>query len=461
MKFFAIVKTFDKKQWMRFVTYVQLYHNPDSVAVKLTEWFSAKNIWKGWDEKYQETEFLLSALPFKLNRQTLSNNITILGNIAEEYLGWVVWKDSPKLKRSSQLLGLARKSLTTQYIKSQSELKNEKSDRYISIWDDFYEMQSLFFNYYFGMGVSANNFLFEFESLVEKFRKSVSSIAQILFVEMRNREVLLSESWPLPEFFFKKMVKEKSELFKLTEHLTKMIKYSNQQSYNHLIKALKFDVNKSLSHHIKYTIASYCIIFLTGEIKKGHVNRGMEILDLYEYCLENKILTLSEKMNMTKFLSIVGIASKLNKHERARKIVDKWAIKVDEVEHKSISKLGYATIDFHQEKYASVISTLSQIKSTNYLHRLRSRWLLIQAQFMLNRDYVEALKVQIDNFRRFLNANQSKNTRTTNEGYKSTIKILNMILDRKPKDDIFEYYQSREYVFDRKWTYSQIKNPVS
>ena len=461
MKFFSIVRTFDKKQWSRFTTYVLLYHKPESSTVKLVKWFDSKQIVKGLDEKYRDTEFLKNQLPFKTGSQTLSNNLTTLGNLAEEYLGWMMWKDSPNLKKSSQLLGLARKGLSDQYLKTHYEILDDKKNKMITVWDDFYKMQSIFFNYYFGISVSNDNYSKEFKMLIKTFRNAVSTISQILFVEMRNREALLSESWPLPEYFFKHLYSRETELFEITDNLIKMIKYGNSYSYNYLMGLIRSDRIESLSHHIRYSIATYCIVHLNREIKKGQIHKGQELLDFYEFCLERDIMTLSETMSITKFLNIINASSKLGKYEWAERVVEKWAVKVDETEHKSIAKLGYATIDFSRDNYTKVVTTLSQVKSSNYMYRLRSRWLLLQAQFVLNRDYVEVVKIQLDNFRRFIRSNHNRNSQSTNEGFKSTIKILNMILDMKPQELIMDYYKTREYVFARKWILQQIKNPVS
>ena len=128
-------------------------------------------------------------------------------------MGWVVWKDSNNLKKSCQLLGLAQKSLTDQYIKTQKEVLENKGDKLITVWDEFYKMQSLFFDYYFGISPTNEYYKNEFKALISSFKNSVSAIAQILFVEMRNREVLLSESWPLPEYFFRHLYNRKTELF--------------------------------------------------------------------------------------------------------------------------------------------------------------------------------------------------------------------------------------------------------
>ena len=97
---------------------------------------------------------------------------------------------------------------------------------------------------------------------------------------MRNRELLLSESWPLPDFFFKNILKVKTDLQDIPDHLIRMIRRSDEQSYIYLIDIIKSKRVENLSHHIKYSIATYCIIYLTGEIKKGHVDRGMEISNI-------------------------------------------------------------------------------------------------------------------------------------------------------------------------------------
>jgi hypothetical protein len=392
--------------------------------------------------------------------KTFSNALASLGNLAEEYVGWMVWKNSQNLKRSCQLQGLAQKSLSDEYLKTQKELFKEPEDKVISMWDDFYKMRTLFNNYYFGINPSEENYSDEFNNLLEFFRKSTAKIAQMLMVEIKNRERLLSESWQHEKEFFKPFFETTTELKPITDRLISMNNNDETASYEYLRSILLSKEIDRFSLHIQYSIVTYCNIFLTGRIKKGDMVRGQELLDLYEFGMEKGILTLNGTMPIKKFINIINIASKLGKIDWSRKIVDNWAYKVDISNPKEVARLGHATIFFHEKKYENAINILSKMKSSNFQHRLRYRWLLLMAQYELNHEYIDVVKVQIDNFRRFLLSNESRISNSTYEGLKSSIKILNMILNRRPEITIEEYYKNRKVVFDRKWIMEKIKNPA-
>ena len=460
MKFLAIVKTLDKKQWSEFLTYLTLYHKSESEICKLASWFDSKLASKSNRELDYKTHEILDELPFKIKRQSLSNALTLLGNLAEEYLGWMVWRQSPNLKTTCQLTALAQKSLSNEYLKTQKEILEDSGNKIISIWNDYYKMRALFNDYYYSISISDDNHYEEFKRLISSFRKSTATIAQFFMVEIRNREKLLSERWEEHKDFFDLLYNNETELVHITDQLILMNHKGETNAYTYLLDILKSKKNNKYSSYVQYCILTYCINFLTGVIKQGSVHRGQELLDLYEYGLEKGIYTLNDSMPLKKFINIIGLASKLEKYTWARKIVDNWAHKVDKYNIKSVAKFGHATIDLHEKNYSSVIHTLSQMKSSNFQHRLRSRWLLLRAQYELNKDYTAVIKVQLDNFRRFLISNESRINRPTFEGIKSSIKILNMILDRRKGIQIENQYNKSKYIFERKWILEKIKNPM-
>ena len=461
MKLFSIIRTFDKKQWSSFLTYVELYHKPNSVISKIVEWLDTKSIWKGTKQDETSAEVLLSEIPFEIRLQTFSNALAILGNLAEEYIGWMVWKDSPNLKRSCQLQGLAQKSLSDEYLKTQKEVFKKSENKVISIWDDFYKMRTLFNDYYFGISPSEDNHTSEFKDLVLYFRKSTAKIAQILLVEVRNREKLVSESWLEHDKFFTLVYDNNTELKDITDQLILMNSKREETAYKYLSNLLMSEEIHRYSKYIQFCIVTYSINYLNSRIKKGQIDRAQELLDLYEYAIEKRMYTLNDTIDLRRFINIIGIAAKLKNYRWARNLVDNWAHKVDEKNASSMAKFGHATIDFHQENYIKVVNTLSQMRYSNFNHRLRSRWLLLMAQYEINIDYIEVVKVQVDNFRRFVISNESKINKTSFEGLKASIKILNMLLNRKKANQAISLYEKSKYVFDRKWILRKIKNPAS
>ena len=460
MKLFSIINTFDKKQLSNFLTYVELYHKPQSVICKVAQWLDKSNKWKTSKADEFTADSLYTELSFDIKVKTFSNALVTLGKLAEEYIGWMVWKDSLNLKRSCQLQGLAQKTLSDEYLKTQKEVVSETNSTVISVWDDFYKMRTYFNDYYFGFSSSENNYISEFKNLLESFRKSSAKIAQILLVEIKNRERLLDESWSQQSAFIDLFIETKTELKPITDNLISMNKDGSIASYKYLREILLSKEIDKFSLHIQYSIITYCNIFLTSLIKKGEIFRAQELLELYEFGFQKGILTLNGTMPIKKFINIINIASKLEKKKWARKIVDNWAYKVDVSNQKEIARFGHATIDFQEQKYENVVSILSRMKSTNFQHRFRYRWLLLMAQFELNSQYIDVVKVQVDNFRRFLISNESRINRPTFEGLKTSLKILNMILNRKPQYQMEEFYRNSKIVFQRRWIMEKIKNPT-
>ena len=259
MKLFSISRTFDKKQWSNFLVYLKLYHKSDGVVDRVVKWIDSENLWRDRSENDIDVNSLLLRCPFKIKQQTLANTITKLGNCAEEYLGWIVWKNSENLKTSCKLLGLAQKSLSDQYLQNQKDVFTEAGNSNHSIWDEHYKMFALFNNYYFGLSSPENNYTEEFSRLIESFIQSTASIAQLLKVEIKNREKLLAESWTTQLKYLDEICSLTTPLKEITDNLILMNFYGNDNSY-HLLRAKLDNANNlKLSLHVQYSIVSYCI----------------------------------------------------------------------------------------------------------------------------------------------------------------------------------------------------------
>lgn len=459
MKLFSISATFDKKQWAGFITYIQLYHKAESVIVQIVDLLDQKGFWKTHLEEGESAEALRKRLNYDIRSQSFSNALATLGNLAEEYVGWMVWKDASQMKRSCMLQGLAKRSLSDEYLKLQKEVLREDANEKITIWDEYYKMRALFDDYYYQISTSEDNYTVLFTALLDSFKRATGSIAQVLNVEIKNRERLLSEKWEMHAGFFKYAYNENSRLKKITDHILLMNYKENSSSYEFLRKLIKSESRNQYSKYIQYIIVSYLINYIYRVIKRGNSEKFRDLLDIYDFSIKNGFFTLNDTISLQRFNNIINSASKLGKLKWARRIVDDYAHKVDKKNTKAVKNFGHATINFHQGKYEEVIAITNQIKTKNFSYRLRNRWLFLISQYEINQEYIDVVKVQVDNFRRFVNSNENRVNKTTYEGIMSSIKIINMLLLRKDIDKIKDYYRSRKYIFERRWILKKIKKP--
>ncbi len=460
MKYFSTVKTFSQKQYDKFLIYIELYHRRDSLIYMVATCITYEELMKRGNETRSAIGWIEEQLSIIIKPQLISNALTKLGELAEEYIGWIAWKDSSKLKSSCKLLGLARYGLPDQFIKIKDEMVDSSNSKVISIWDEHYKMLANFYDYYFGISSSENSSLNEFNQILSSFIKSTTIISQVLSVEVKNRERLLAESWENYQPFLNSFKDNKTELSEITKTLFLLNSNQDRQSYKNLKEIIYSKEIEKYSRFIQYTIVTYNSLFLVGKIKQGEVLYGQELLDLYEFSLNKQIFNLNDTMSLIKFINLIGVASKLGRIEWARKIVNNWAHKVDTNNHKSVAKFGHATIDFHEKKFENVIVTLSNLKSSSFQHKLRFRWLLLIAQYELNKEYVNVIKAQVDNFRRFISSNKSRTNKPTYLALKSSIRIIGMLLKKRPQNQILNFYDTCQFIYERKWILSKINNQM-
>ena len=458
MKLFIILNSFSASNWTQFFSYNQLHCDVSSTQQETLNLiyqnrlhiFSSDGITTG---KIKEI------INSSISNQAFSNTIATLGNIAEEYLGWLEWKSSDITKYQSVLLAYANKGMSSLYNKCRKKNLSRNKEK-ISAWSEYQRMQVLYIDYYYQMSHSKDRYKSAFENLLQSFYISTARISQVLMVEVQNRIHLLKENnWTDHVEYLSLHYDNDSLLANISDQLILMSIEKSEDSYRFLLNHLKSKQKNLYSHHINYSILTYCIIYLTASIKEGDIGRASELMHLQKLGLNEGLLTINNSMTLRVFLNAIGVAAKLGEFDSALEIINTWSSKVDSKHKLIISKLGESTVYFYQENYLKVIKSMAVLKQPTLDIKLKARWLYIMANFESNYDSIEVIKTLHRNFLRFINHSEQKINKSTFLGMKASIKILNMILSNDTHEKIVHFYKSQPFIFERTWITQKIKDP--
>lgn len=457
MKLFSIVKTFDKKQLSGFLTYIQLDHKPKSVVCTVAQGLDLEKIMKSQYDEEPTGDELFEAFPQSIKRQSFLNALTRLGNIAEEYLGWMNWRENEYMRKSCQLSGLAKEGLHDEYLKTKKTIFEKDPNDKITVWNDFYKLKAVFEVYYYQISDSEEKyFKEEFNELIETFKIFSSKIAQILLVEIKSRERLLSEPLNYKYSFLDILYKNETKLKNITDNLILLNTEQGSVKFNNLKKVLYSKGLRHYSQFVVYLITTYIRMFLKAKIKAGELSYTEELFNIYDYCFDNQVYTLNEKINFFKLMNLIDFARSYNKFEWAKKIINDYSKVANKYNAQIILKHGNAHLDFYLGHYESVISVLSTIKATSFVHKYQLRWLILKTLYELNKENKEIVKVHIYNIRRFIDSNRLKFQKPVYVGIITSLKILKMIVENKPKDKILAFESSCKYVYNKSWMIKKI-----
>jgi hypothetical protein len=458
MKLLIILRSFSSKDWDQFSKYNLLYNDRDSRQFKLLVELR-KNMKKILSSKESmTTNSIHTIIKSRIPRQTFSNMLTALGNQAEEYLGWSEWKATTYNKFSDTLKAYAERGLTSLYNKTRKKYL-AKSQEKISVWSEYHRMHALYIDYYYQMAASEDLYKLEFKNLLDSFYTSTSRIAQILLIEIKNREHLLKEKedWLQHEDFLTLHYDNDTALSNLSDQLILMSTEKDDTAYQYLVSHLTSENMSKYAHHINYSILTYCINYLVSIIKSGHPHRANELMGLQKLGLKHNLLTINKTMSLRVFLNVVGVASKLKDFDSAYEIITDWSSKVDVKNSQVVKKLGEATMHFYQNNFTKVIKSMVTIDQPTLDIKIKARWLYLIANFEENGDNINLMKSLLRNFNRFIDDKEIHINVSTFLGLRSSVKILTMLTRNESYDKVANYYKNQPYIFERTWIVNKIK----
>ena len=189
-------------------------------------------------------------------------------------------------------------------------------------------------------------------------------------------------------------------------HLDKMFEERSQESFDYLYVIILN--NLELDKELRAIIYNKCRNFLTYQLSNNSIgNRKKMVLKLYDFGIEQEILTYNGALAPVNFQNIIQIACYLKEFDWAISFRENSLDLVPSKEKDENAILSKAQILFEQKKYEEVISLISTSDINHFSLRLLSRWLLLSSHF-IRHDSIEFFGSQLDSYTQFIYYNKSK-----------------------------------------------------
>ncbi len=192
----------------------------------------------------------------------------------------------------------------------------------------------------------------------------------------------------------------------------------------------EFDRLPNLERHIFLLI---CINDAVRLITQGDTNAKQQLMNLYKFGIEEKLLLTPEVITSFMFNNIVSISIQLKEIDFLQDLIWQYANRLPELWRKDAITWAEVNILFSEEKF---INGLEQIKShhfSHWLYRLQIRIIETMILFELfeRGSYKkEAVEQQMKTFKKFVERNKKK-YKFRAEPYLSFIKICQELLSQR------------------------------
>lgn len=453
-KFLSLIGSFTKDEWVSYKKYSQLFYSSKSDLYKIMNYLQQNN--HKLDLKNLSFEKLHKFVNPSITPKAFMNNIYNLNKYIEEFL---IAEEIKNDKHKGQLLLL--KSYSKRGLYKLSEKQKEKINKELAsstqdIWNGLSKIILNHHLYYSNLLNSIDEGKKALKNVIDSLNLFYSNLSNFYKVELVNRSVILKEQW---ETEIKQIDSNTFKKSPLNEIFNKLIKLKLEKSidtYHELNDKLKKDFN-TLSKEVKYTIAIHLISFLNHEIKKGSVNLGITLLQLYKYSIDKNILFLSGKISIRSFINILNTACVMNEIKWANSFLKNYAKYLGAKLESEITILGQAQISLTINNPENVITLLRVSKFNNFEIELRSKIILLFAQYDLNKENFYFLDSILKSTLYFINRNKNKVDKTTSMGFKNLIKFFHKIISGNAKEKILEQLNQEKIIISKTWLKNRIE----
>jgi len=222
------------------------------------------------------------------------------------------------------------------------------------------------------------------------------------------------------------------------------------QTYKNLLKILNEDENafselfeKLISDKITYSdelsilVYTKCRIFITAKVGKGEYQYSKKLLAIFELGIERGYLLYKGRMSLPVFYNLFSVACGLNEIEWAKDYLEKYINLIPSSVVLSINELAIAEIKFVEFNYFDSIQRLNQVELLNIGMKLRQRWLLLCAHYVVYDDY-SFIDAQINNYNQFFYYNRSKISAANFESGLNLGRVIRQLVTGEEENEILK-----------------------
>jgi hypothetical protein len=186
-------------------------------------------------------------------------------------------------------------------------------------------------------------------------------------------------------------------------------------------------------------LTGYCVL----KFPDGEDYFRKEIFEINKFQLDENVMTGHRFLSKILFIQIIRNALEINETSWVKNFINEYSAKLKPSYQKSMNALGSAYLNFRLKKFDAVIENLKNVKFIDTRDKLYVRNLYIRTYFELNE--IEAVLLQIDSAKKFLNSSSSF-TAETKTNYLSSLNLLNRFITAIYNKDFDEIESIRKSV---------------
>jgi hypothetical protein len=375
--------------------------------------------------------------------------ITSLGVDIDKYLFSNDSLENDVLVESSLIKIYAERGDRVLLEKLMDKLEKRAVNDNIDFESEMHLMVAYHRNYYSGIIEDRDVHARIFGDMLFNFQMFSGKMAQLYHSEIINARLLRKDKFEEESNYLKNFLPIETNIKRITDLINQMLSSLNDNAYQELY-ILLID-SKLWSQKLRFVVFSYMTTYLNTILKTKDKSRLMDLLELYQYGVENDLLSGSKKVPFVVFSNIIGAAGKAGEHTWTRKFIKDSIQKVDVGDFSALENYAFAKLEFQIGNYETCIKLLAGFKHNSAYVEYLAFWIYFCATYEENNEHVELVKSQIISLTRFLKINKGRLTQSSVVGSLNTLKVISLSFNPNNTIKIKSFLERENKFVNSKW----------
>ena len=441
------LQAFDKRDWKSFKKFQSLNIKEGTDLHKLISLFFEHQ--KNLTHKSLGIEEIQNQLFPSKTRKSISNLFSQFTTLIRDFLVQEQLEIDEHYKKILLIQALNNRSLYDESNKLGVLMEKELTKAPIDYFNSLY-LQLLNHHQYFSenpvkYSKMGSHLLQESINNARRYHEQVRSL---YFLENENMKLIKTKSFEPADDDFEFDKKSRDKLVEITYHLYE-VRINGRVESARLLKKILFEEHRSLSKEVLLNIYIILRMYFAKTANLGDLSMALESFELNKLIVEQSYFDYKGQVDSKRFIPVVELAVFLGKIDWAESFVKKYENSID-LNHRHITiNLAKALICFGKKEYDQTLDILNKI----YPKDLKDKSIIMRLTLISHLESYEDdsffIQQRIENNRLFFYRHKRFLSKRIYESSNNFLKIIQMILQEKDREEIKNEMQKMKFIFYR------------
>lgn len=450
------LQAFQKNDWKEFKKFQSEKINPGTELEQLIKHFISYQYNLG--HKSLSIEYINQHLFPKKTRKSVSNLFSQFTALIREFLVINQLNDQEHNKKILLIQALNKRHLYREADKLTAIIEKDLGDAPLDYFNALYKQQLHHHIYFSDNPIKySNRGKIHLQKSIDHLNQYHQHLRALYYLETQNMSIIQFKfQYEIDDdFSFDNQGMEGDQLLQITYHLFET-RINNKLESAQYLKNTLFEQHHRLSEEVRMNIYIVLRMYFARKANKGDINMAYEVFKLNKLIVKYSYFDYEGQVDPKRFIPVVELAVFLDEIDWAEEFIENHKDNLSVINKNSTIKIARALIHFGKKEYTQTLQILNRLYPKELYYKNIVMRLSLIAYLEDHNGDTYFIQQRIENFKLFYYRNKRFLTKRIYNSSNNLIKVIQMIVAGKKKEDILKQMHQMEYIFYRLYLFKKL-----